>query len=207
MQSIVWNFKMSDISENLYLTFSRTTEFNYGRKLPERQYWNSICVRTETQLWGTQATWPPWTRAQAPQVGDMFPRWEQLSVKQSRLPFCFLPPSFISSKTYVGGCEDPWSSAKCILSKAQHRAMAETREDQTKPRMLLSEDRGFKTPSTFLIILVYLVLISVRKSSYDLPVLCLDHYITLLSFFANLDNSLNLVVFASASSLRNVLLR
>lgn len=97
---------------------------------------------------------------------------------------------------------------KCILSKAQHRVTAETREDQTKPRMLLSEDRGFKTPSTFLIVLVYLVLINqIRKSSYDLPVLCLDHYFTLLSFFANLDNSLNLVVFASASSLRNVLLR
>ena len=50
-----------------------------GRKLPERQRWNSTCVRTETQLCGTQAIWPPWTPAQAPQVGDRLPRWETCS--------------------------------------------------------------------------------------------------------------------------------
>jgi hypothetical protein len=49
-------------------------------------------------------------------------------------------------------------------------------------------------------------LISARKSSYDFAVLCLAWYLHLFSFSANLDTPLILVVFASASPLKNMLL-
>jgi hypothetical protein len=62
---------------------------------------------------------------------------------------------------------------KYIPSSAQHRIVAETKEYLSKHRMLPSEDRGLKTPATFLIIPIYLALISARKSSYDFAVLCL----------------------------------
>ena len=73
--------------------------------------------------------------------------------------------------------------------------------------MLPSEDRGLKTPATFLIDPFYLALLSARKSSYDLAVLCLARYLILFSFFANLDTPLIPVVFASVSPLRNGFLR
>lgn len=107
---------MSDISKNLYLTFSRTTEFNFRGKLLEWQPWNNISVRMETELHGTQAS-------DLPKAGHtLFPGGGgQLLIKQSRPCFCFPPFAFIlcprvHSKICVGGGEDSQSSVKCIPS-------------------------------------------------------------------------------------------